>query len=276
MATITSLLTALTPLILAFYYVGPAYALYKMAKELNIKGAWLAWVPFANVYPLGAVADHQMKQNDGKDFQLRKLLSIVQIFSVGVPVAVNVVSLVLQFVFSAIADLILVPASVCITFLTIFVPEIGGMVESGVDWSSILTLLEEYLPVLFGIVLGFTALNLAVKLLWGLISLLIGIFSYLFGVAVSWAIAILKYIAFFKVYQLYVPKHAALLLAGQLALDLVWTKGYQIYFPTVMVILAHRKPVYANAPEAAESRAEEVFDVMELPSTDPEPAPALG
>lgn len=275
MATITSLLTALTPLILAFYYVGPAYALYKMAKELNIKGAWLAWVPFANVYPLGAVADHQMKQNDGKDFQLRKLLSIVQIFSVGVPVAVNVVSLVLQFVFSAIADLILVPASVCITFLTIFVPEIGGMVESGVDWSSILALLEKYLPILFGIVLAFTLLNLAVKLIWGLVSLLIGIFSALASVAVTWAVAILKFISFYKVYELYAPKHAMPLFAVTLGLYLVWTKGYQIFFPAAMLVLAHKKPVYQDEAEV-ETKTEEVFDVMELPSTEPEPAPTLG
>ena len=272
MATI---LSAHAPLIFAFFYVGPAYALYKMAKDLDIKGAWLAWVPFANVYPLGAVADHQMKRNNGKDHKLRKLLSIAQIGVVGLPVAFNVVSLVLQFLLGALADLVLVPASVSITFLSLFLPEIGGMLEGGADWSSILALLEQYLPILFGIILGFNLLNLAVKLLWGLISLLLNIALSLLSFVVSWAVVIMKYIAFFKVYELYAPKFALPLLAITLGLDLAWSTGYQLFFPTVMLILAHRKPVYKDAAEAA-SPAEEDFAIPELSSASPVPAPSLG
>lgn len=276
---LTSLLAALAPLLLAFFYIGPAYALYKMARELGIKGAWLAWVPYANVYPLGAVADHQMKHNNGKDYKLRKLLSGAQLGVVGIPVAFNIIFSILQFVMGALADLVLVPASVCLTFLLLFLPEIGGMLAGGADWSSILALLQQYLPALFGIVLGFTLLNLVIKLLGVLVSLLLNIAFALLSFVFSWAVVIMKYICFFKVYELYAPKLALPLFAITLGLDLVWSTGYQLFFPTVMLILAHRKPVYKDAvvPQAEKTaNPKDGIDMMELPTGNFEPAPSLG
>ena len=276
MGTISALLASIAPLLAVFAYLSPAYALYKIAKSLDIKGAWLAWVPYANVYTIGAIADHQMKHNDGKEFKLRNILLGVQIGVVGLPIVFRVI----RFVLRAFADLILLPASFCVSILTFVVTHLSDFTGAGMDLNSIWAFAEDYLWIFLIIIAVFTLLNWLTKLC---LSAVTGIISFAANI-VGWAVVILQYVATYKVYELFMPKRALPLLAATLALDLLSGFGpfsslfgaaYQIFYPVVLLKMAYSKPVYKNAAEAeAPSTEAEGFDVMELPAA--EPAPAMG
>ncbi len=56
---ITSLISTLfSSAISILIYVGTAYGLWKMATSCGYDKPWLAWIPFCNVWMLGAIADH--------------------------------------------------------------------------------------------------------------------------------------------------------------------------------------------------------------------------
>ena len=279
LASISSVLAALAPVIAVFFYVGPAYALYKMAKDLGIKGAWLAWVPYANVYTLGAIADHQMKHNDGKDFKLRNILLGAQIGVVGIPVVFRFT----KFFLTALADLLLLPASFCVSILSVIITNLGAFTDAGLEWETLWGLIQNYLWIFLLVIAVFTALNWLTKFV---LNTIYNVLS-LAATVVGWVVIIGKYVSFYKVYELYAPKFAMPMLAGTLALELLagvsvissfTTPLYRIAFPTLLLILAHRKPVYKNASQPVEAKPETVEAPVEIPVEFPvaDPVPAMG
>ena len=71
------LFALLSALALAFFYL-KGFGIYKMSRKLNIKKSWYAFLPFANIYAFGRVADFSGK---GKSFY-RKVLTVIYCLSV--------------------------------------------------------------------------------------------------------------------------------------------------------------------------------------------------
>ncbi len=63
-------------------YILQAIALYSLAKNRNIKGAWLAWIPVLNAYTLGAISDYHDKSR-GLNRAWRKTLLITRLLGPG-------------------------------------------------------------------------------------------------------------------------------------------------------------------------------------------------
>ena len=57
-----------------FTYIAVAYGLYCMARSMGLKNPVLAWIPYAQTYTLGAVADEYYRRNEGKTTTYRKKL----------------------------------------------------------------------------------------------------------------------------------------------------------------------------------------------------------
>lgn len=55
-------------------YVLQAWSLYSIAKRRGINNPWLAWIPVANSWLLGAIADHYRLTVHAKTTQRRKIL----------------------------------------------------------------------------------------------------------------------------------------------------------------------------------------------------------
>lgn len=60
-------------------YVFTAFAIYTIAKRRGIANPWLAWVPFAQYWMFGSVADHYRKVALGKETNKRKVLLLLRI-----------------------------------------------------------------------------------------------------------------------------------------------------------------------------------------------------
>lgn len=64
-------------------YVLQSLAMYTIADRRRIPNAWLAWLPFGNVWILGSIVDHQEGQR-GVDRKWRRLLlTLSLVFSIG-------------------------------------------------------------------------------------------------------------------------------------------------------------------------------------------------
>ena len=59
-------------------YILQAIAIYRLAKNRNIKGAWLAWMPVINSYTVGAISDYHDKSR-GLNRAWRKTLLITKL-----------------------------------------------------------------------------------------------------------------------------------------------------------------------------------------------------
>lgn len=103
-------------------YVLQAWSLHSIAKRRGIDNPWLAWIPVANSWLLGAIADHYRLTVQAKATRRRKIL-------LGLHIAVLACSIV-----------------VCVTYFVLGL--LWGL--SGSDDSSVLLLLAMvlYLPVL--------------------------------------------------------------------------------------------------------------------------------
>lgn len=60
-------------------YVLSGWALYVIAKRRGLEKPWLAWIPVANAWALGAVSDHYRWQVKGQTKNRRKWLLILRI-----------------------------------------------------------------------------------------------------------------------------------------------------------------------------------------------------
>ena len=64
-------------------YVLQSLAMYTIADRRRIPNAWLAWLPFGNVWILGSIVDHQEGQR-GVDRKWRRLLLTLNlVYSIG-------------------------------------------------------------------------------------------------------------------------------------------------------------------------------------------------
>lgn len=80
-------------LVSIFIYIGVSLGLFRMMRALNMKNAWMAWVPVCNAYALGSLADEQCARNEGTATNYRKKLltwNIVNI-SLGLVVCIALV-----------------------------------------------------------------------------------------------------------------------------------------------------------------------------------------
>lgn len=81
-------------------YLFEAFGLYRMGQRLGFKNPWLAFVPVANVYALGKVAEQYVK-NDGKpSAKFSKILLTLNIIILAIAVLFVVFAVVAAVLFS--------------------------------------------------------------------------------------------------------------------------------------------------------------------------------
>ena len=73
---IISMISYLTAI---FTYIAISIGLFRMSKSCGLKHAWLSWIPYAQSYRIGQVADHQCEVNEGKSATYRRKLLICHI-----------------------------------------------------------------------------------------------------------------------------------------------------------------------------------------------------
>lgn len=84
-------------LVWLFFYIFHSVGLMRIAKKLGVKHRWMAWIPFANVYLLGACAEKSQTRNGKKTWKWGLILLFVTLgMSVGQPIVQLVISIVLS------------------------------------------------------------------------------------------------------------------------------------------------------------------------------------
>lgn len=79
-------------------YVLSAFALMKMAQNEDIEYAWLAWIPFGNMWVLGELITEKLKGNGGIKLLVVGVISFfVSMIPVIGPLAVAVVGVVIMY-----------------------------------------------------------------------------------------------------------------------------------------------------------------------------------
>ena len=74
MSAISGISDFFSSIVSLFTYIAVAYGLYCMARSVGLKNPVLAWIPYAQTYTLGAVADEYYRRNEGKTTTYRKKL----------------------------------------------------------------------------------------------------------------------------------------------------------------------------------------------------------
>ena len=84
-------------LVWLFFYIFHSVGLMRIAKKLGVKHRWMAWIPFANAYLLGACAEQGERRNGKKPWKWGLILLFVTLgLTVGRPIVQLVVSIVLM------------------------------------------------------------------------------------------------------------------------------------------------------------------------------------
>ncbi len=116
------LVSSFGSLISLFTYVAVGYGLYCIAQACGIRNPFLAWIPYGQVYMLGAVADHQTARNESRTTGYRKIL-------LGLEIAVSAVALVLG-------------VSLGVVLVSAIFSTVGGtgaeLTLESVDWEAVL------------------------------------------------------------------------------------------------------------------------------------------
>ncbi len=93
-------------------YLFEAFGLYRMGQRLGFKNPWLAFVPVANVYALGKVAEQYVK-NDGKpSAKFSKILLTLNIIILAIAVLFVVLAVVSAVMFTTATTANIVEGSV--------------------------------------------------------------------------------------------------------------------------------------------------------------------
>jgi hypothetical protein len=95
-------------------YVFTALSLYTIAARRGIKNPWLAWIPYANVWLLGCIADQYRAVARGQTKYRRRVLLFTEI--AGVVIGVLVVVLLIVMLVNMSALFIYAIASKCVIF----------------------------------------------------------------------------------------------------------------------------------------------------------------
>ena len=84
-----------------FTYIAIAIGLFRMGKACGMKHTWLAFIPYAQSYRIGQIADHQCEVNEGKSTTYRRklltfhiLLLVMAVLCVIVTVGIYTVSII--------------------------------------------------------------------------------------------------------------------------------------------------------------------------------------
>ena len=84
-------------------YLLTAFGIYNMGKTLGVKNPWLSFIPFANVYAFGNIAEHYIKRDGRPSAKFSKILLTLNIIIL-VLTLVLVTALLVGFVFEAISN----------------------------------------------------------------------------------------------------------------------------------------------------------------------------
>ncbi len=204
----------MTYLIAIFTYVGTAYGLMCIAQSCGLRQPWLAWVPFANIYLLGAVGDHYMTRNERRETKQRILL------------------LVLYIVLSVVGTI-----NICIMFSGFF----RFFDNAGIDfWRLMLDSdYEDEMEILFTEYFsGMTEAGVRDTLV-ELLATTLG--PLLFTLPISIVYIVFYYIALHRVYKLMDPSNSTVYT--------VLSIFFSLAIPIVFLLIAKKNPVYpADGP----------------------------
>lgn len=70
-------------------YLLQSFGLNKMGKSLNIKNSWLAFIPFANIFAFGRIAEKYVKFNGKNSAKFSKILLILSIIIAVLSIAIS-------------------------------------------------------------------------------------------------------------------------------------------------------------------------------------------
>lgn len=79
---ISSLLSGVGNLFSLAIYILTAYSLYAIAKRRGLTNPFLAWIPVAQLWTLGAISDDYLLKKDGVKKSKRKILIVLEIVNV--------------------------------------------------------------------------------------------------------------------------------------------------------------------------------------------------
>ena len=103
-------------------YVLNGIGLSRIAKKLGVKHCFLAWIPFVNVYLLGACAEQSMKRHGKKAWKWGWILLIATLLiGIGIPV----LEWIVLFLLLAIPEVALLICLLLELFTLILLPPVG-------------------------------------------------------------------------------------------------------------------------------------------------------
>lgn len=79
-------------------YLLQAFAIFKMAKNMGYNNPWLAFIPFANVYMFGKVAETYIKSDGRPSAKFSKILLTLQIILMAILVLLVVLIVMVLFI----------------------------------------------------------------------------------------------------------------------------------------------------------------------------------
>ena len=79
-------------------YLLQAFAIFKMAKNMGYNNPWLAFIPFANVYMFGKVAETYIKSDGRPSAKFSKILLTLQIILMAILVLLVVLIVMILFI----------------------------------------------------------------------------------------------------------------------------------------------------------------------------------
>ncbi len=193
-----------------FVYVGVAYGLMCIGRTCGLKNPWLSWIPFANIYQLGVVADHYMARNENRKTKQRTTLLVLHIIMSAASVVCISIMFVGLFDFFNNAD---------IDFWRLILDTEGYEAE-------LEALLIEYFS-------GMTD-DMVMRELGGLLATVL--LPLLALLPVSIAYLIFYYIALHRIYKLMDPRNSTVYTVLSVLFD--------IAAPIIFLIIAKKTPVY--------------------------------
>ena len=78
-SAISAVSSFMSSILSIFIYVGVSVGLFRMSKSCGMKHAWISFIPYAQSYRMGQIADHQCKYNEGKSTKYRVWLLVLQL-----------------------------------------------------------------------------------------------------------------------------------------------------------------------------------------------------
>ena len=113
-AIITAIVGILAAIAVLVLYIFHSIGLMRLAKKLEVKRSWMAWIPYVKYYLLGACAEKSQMRNGKKPWKWGLILLFVTLgTTIGQPVVQLAVSIVLSVLpmLSVIINLVLESAS---------------------------------------------------------------------------------------------------------------------------------------------------------------------